>query len=401
MAFWGFLLLVSVLALSGLLIHTQSIPWRDGFGFGLMVILAVVSRLRSIELGKRISFSLSLLLVLPALFIYGYGVAMWLVIFHTLTKNLIEKKKTWDITLFNVAQLTLSVWITGIGFEWAGGTFGQIRMPQDLAALFFAGMLYTTCNLGFVTRMDTLRKGQSWWTALRILSTDGLVNYALLIYLGIVFALFIQAWGIWGTILFYALLSGFAELLQVGIRMDEEQILRKSMEQELLLDPKTGVFNFRYMNQWLTDRDREPTALLFIDIDDFKLFNDHYGHERGDAALKRVAEELAASTRANDKVIRFGGEEFVVILPNMGRQGAQNVAKRIQERLALIPEATLEYPVTVSIGLATYPSDTQDEYELLRMADLAMYQAKSRGKNQSCYWRPDLFKEVASSQDLT
>ena len=143
------------------------------------------------------------------------------------------------------------------------------------------------------------------------------------------------------------------------------------------------MLNYRYLREWLeTEFGSEKLALLFIDIDDFKFFNDNYGHHIGDQALRLVAEILTKNVRTADKVIRFGGEEFVVILNNADGKQAYEVAQRICLRVSELRETEFKYPLTVSIGIALYPDDTDNKHTLLQIADSAMYVAKSRGKKQ-------------------
>ena len=191
-------------------------------------------------------------------------------------------------------------------------------------------------------------------------------------YIGLIFAMFVASYDMWGVLLFGLLLVQLAELLQAGLVIRVERQLRKELEKELILDCKTQVYNFRYLNEWLADPKKEKMAALFIDIDDFKVFNDVYGHAEGDRVLTVLAQTIASCVRSNDKVIRYGGEEFVVLLPGKGRLEAEKVAARIQHNLRKLPYAQWSQPITVSIGIAAYPEDAADKHQLLLMADRAM-----------------------------
>ena len=130
----------------------------------------------------------------------------------------------------------------------------------------------------------------------------------------------------------------------------------------------------------------DPTAVLFIDIDDFKAFNDRHGHAAGDEALITLANLIKSVIRADDAVIRYGGEEFVVLLPNMTRAGAKRVARRIQTSLKNVRFPRRDQSLTVSIGIAACPEDTKDKHHLLGLADQAMYEAKRSGKDCCHSW---------------
>jgi len=129
-------------------------------------------------------------------------------------------------------------------------------------------------------------------------------------------------------------------------------------------------------------------SFLMIDIDDFKSFNDQYGHLVGDTILREVAKVIKANVREIDLVGRFGGEEFSVILTDTPKQGAQFVAERIRETVQNKEiKAYDERPkVTISIGIATCPEDAKGAEELLDKADWSLYRAKKMGKNQVCVY---------------
>ena len=156
------------------------------------------------------------------------------------------------------------------------------------------------------------------------------------------------------------------------------------------VDPVSGVFNRRYLQVRLGEelqrsrRHEIPLALLLIDIDDFKIVNDSYGHLAGDLVLRDVAEILRRSVRVFDVCARFGGEEFVIIMPGSTAESAMRIAERIRERIELYRPADrllASLRITVSIGLAvSEPGSTVSH--LLARADGALYAAKHAGKNR-------------------
>jgi diguanylate cyclase (GGDEF)-like protein len=135
-------------------------------------------------------------------------------------------------------------------------------------------------------------------------------------------------------------------------------------------------------------RYRRVFSLLLLDLDDFKGYNDTYGHLKGDEALKEVARLLLASTRRADIVARFGGEEFVVLLPEINAQGAAVVGEKIRVAAEQYPFAGRGTQpggkMTVTLGLATYPADSEDGLELVDLADRALYLGKQQGGNRVC-----------------
>jgi diguanylate cyclase (GGDEF)-like protein len=167
--------------------------------------------------------------------------------------------------------------------------------------------------------------------------------------------------------------------------------LRTRLERQSIRDGMTGLFNRSFMEVALerelhrAARQSKDLALMMVDIDHFKQFNDTFGHEAGDLVLREVAENLRLGVRSEDIVCRFGGEEFVIILPEISPTSALERAELLRQRiegLALRYHGQPLRQVTVSIGLALSPVNSQGSDDLLRCADRAMYAAKRRGRNR-------------------
>jgi diguanylate cyclase (GGDEF)-like protein len=153
-------------------------------------------------------------------------------------------------------------------------------------------------------------------------------------------------------------------------------------------DPLTGIPNRRALEESLADemrrakRYQRPFSLFFIDIDRFKRVNDQFGHAVGDAALKEFAAVVSRSLRPADVPSRWGGEEFVVLLPETGPESARRAAERLRETMERHSFAfRAGERLTCSIGVSSFPSDAEGARELLKIADEALYEAKRRGRN--------------------
>lgn len=160
--------------------------------------------------------------------------------------------------------------------------------------------------------------------------------------------------------------------------------LRERLRQLSVRDPLTDLYNRRYLDEAArrelarAERQAASVAVLMIDVDHFKRFNDNYGHVAADAALKELAALLQRNTRKEDVVCRYGGEEFVVIL------SGTDLARAAQHAERLRAACHAEGRVTLSIGVALFPCHGRDWSELLARADEALYQAKGAGRNQVC-----------------
>lgn len=167
--------------------------------------------------------------------------------------------------------------------------------------------------------------------------------------------------------------------------------LRATLREQSIRDPLTGLFNRRFMQESLnrellrSRRKNIPLAVVFLDLDHFKQFNDTFGHDAGDAVLRSVAEALRTHYRADDVVCRYGGEEFAVILPESTAEEAAKRSEELQVAVKLLRvrhEGKVLDGITLSMGIAGFPEHASREEELLRLADIALYQSKSRGRDR-------------------
>jgi len=161
-------------------------------------------------------------------------------------------------------------------------------------------------------------------------------------------------------------------------------------------DPLTGLSNRGFIKQVFDEElrrcreERERLAVLILDIDHFKRINDTYGHSTGDEVLRRVSGRVKRAVRRDDWAGRWGGEEFVILLPGEGVDGAMIVADKVSEAIRGRPITDSEVKVTVSIGVAVFPEHGSTAGELVKHADQALYAAKHAGRNRTLVFRPEL-----------
>jgi len=190
-------------------------------------------------------------------------------------------------------------------------------------------------------------------------------------------------------------LIGF--MFDITERKNTEQkliVLQKELEELSFKDALTGVYNRRMFDsvmdvEWANaKRNHQPLSLLMLDIDYFKQYNDFYGHIHGDECLKRVAKELSkVATRSRDFFARFGGEEFIIVLPETDEKAAKMIAERCR---SLIFKAQIQHEkslvsqmLTVSIGVSTIiPTHSDQSIDFIAAVDRQLYQAKEKGRNR-------------------
>lgn len=297
--------------------------------------------------------------------------------------------------------------VTGLGAT----TFAD--MPRDLSTFLrvtAAGVLFLVINFGSVLGAITLTSGHP--TLRTVLTSANPSDYALeaaTISLGLLLAWALTDWP-------------FVMVLIVVVTLVlHRNVLIHQLRENARIDAKTGLLNAA---AWTAAVDTEleratrqaqpqPSGVLVIDLDHFKAINDQYGHLAGDEMLRAVASTLTKEVRSYDLVGRFGGEEFVVLLPGTSQTETLDVAERIRQRISelVIPiplssngngsahpgahpggqtstngsgngSAALFNRLTVSIGIAVFPEHGQDRSDVLHAADMAMYEAKAAGRNR-------------------
>jgi len=185
--------------------------------------------------------------------------------------------------------------------------------------------------------------------------------------------------------------------LTIGKLLSELEEKNRELQELAYYDPLTGLPNRRFFFEHASlifeevKRYEKPLSLLVMDIDHFKKINDTYGHDVGDVVLKTFAGVLRGIVRQSDICARFGGEEFVVLLPNTNLEGAKVLAERIRTTVAknMVEHGSIVIVFTVSIGASQYRKGMQNIDELIKEADIALYRAKEEGRNRVEVFIPD------------
>jgi diguanylate cyclase (GGDEF)-like protein/PAS domain S-box-containing protein len=192
---------------------------------------------------------------------------------------------------------------------------------------------------------------------------------------------------------------------QVGLSIANIR-LREALRAQSVKDPLTGLYNRRYLEETLQREIRRAAraelslGILMLDLDHFKKVNDTYGHDAGDTVLREAGTFLTKSVREEDTVCRFGGEEFVIVLPTASAEAARSRAERIRAKLrelTVLHQGQSLGRITVSIGVAELPVNGTSATELLAAADAALYRAKRNGRDQVVVSEPLAATEIAAA----
>ncbi len=180
----------------------------------------------------------------------------------------------------------------------------------------------------------------------------------------------------------------------LAARLAEIESLQAHLQEQVIRDPLTKLHNRRFLNETIqqeflrAERNAQSISIILLDIDHFKSINDKYGHSAGDACLLKLADILLQSGRRTDITCRYGGEEFIILLPDTPARGARQHAEDLRQKVAravfTIDDRSLQF--TISLGIATFPQDGEHFTELIQRADESLYASKRRGRNRTTAW---------------
>ncbi|MDR2925574.1 MAG: diguanylate cyclase [Azoarcus sp.] len=181
----------------------------------------------------------------------------------------------------------------------------------------------------------------------------------------------------------------------------EVRRLMETLRESSLRDAMTGLSNRRFLEEYIdtltasTRRKQTHISILMLDLDHFKMINDTYGHDAGDSMLKALADVLKAAVRTSDIVIRYGGEEFMIVLQDTSSAYALGVAEKIRASVEAmkIPYSGTALQRTISIGIADFPGDSHTFWQAVKFADVALYRAKETGRNRVVHFTHSMWQD--------
>ena len=287
----------------------------------LLSLAAVFLYLQTIVvcIGERADYSLATASVLPIVFLCGPTPAMIVSALAGIADGVVHKKE-WPRIMFNAAQLPISALMSALAFGFFRDHLGSTGLSL-MVSMAAGALVYILANISLVAPMVSIWRSASWLSTLRMLLSRSLLSTVSSVLIGLVFTLFVKAYGFWGVVGFGVLLINLSGMLKAAVEVSSERARRRELEEVLVIDEMTGALNFRFLNKWLNEPSDDAVTVLFFDIDDFSVFNNEYGRVEGDRVLKMLVETILGSIRPRDSD-RYGGDEFVVLLEGVGAEAA-------------------------------------------------------------------------------
>jgi diguanylate cyclase (GGDEF)-like protein/putative nucleotidyltransferase with HDIG domain len=380
---WSVLILGTLIG--GFAFIGRSINIEQWVTFGALTLFATLSQFLEAEApGRQYYYPHMIFFFAGALLLDPFLFALLILIPHLIEwakERIVDSAhlRAWYIQPFNISVHL----IAGLTSYWLFGVLGSLstsyQTPRSVVAVTLAALGYVTLNHIMVGLALVLARGISWSES-GVLEFENLLTDFIMIYLGYIVAVL---WRINPFLLIPALSP--LVLMYRALMIPE-------LKQQAQTDSKTGLLNARHFAKVFEEelerarRTHQPLAVIMADLDLLRTINNTYGHLAGDVVLAGIGETIRKTLRSNDIAGRFGGEEFTIILPELGPAEAYALAERIRQTIEAMSfdVATSSIPIqaTMSLGIACFPADGDNTTSLTQAADVAVYQAKLNGRNR-------------------
>ncbi|MBI5031467.1 MAG: diguanylate cyclase [Chloroflexi bacterium] len=359
---------------------------------GVLALLSTLSQVyksifksaKKSETEGNISFSLLLIFLSAGVFLLPANFFVLLVLIPHLfewAKARLQKStslRAWYIQPFNIANHICCGLLAQQTYQFINATISnQVSLSRPLAALV-ALVIYLVLNQALTGLAVVLARGSTWKNT-GMLQWSTLIPDFMLLCLGYPFALL------------WTLNPGYSLFVLSPVLLIQRALAVPQLQKEARIDIKTGLWNAVHFSRLFTaemeraTRFARPLSVIMADLDLLRNVNNTYGHLAGDTVLEAIGEVIRKTVREYDIAGRFGGEEFSICLPETECVEAITIAERIRENIAETPITIQTSPtpihVTMSFGIASFPTDAQVANDLIHQADIAVYQAKLKGRN--------------------
>jgi diguanylate cyclase (GGDEF)-like protein len=384
---WVYIGVVYALGLCAVIVSfvTQALLFDNGVAFITLTILATVAQLVDAEVPNHQLYSPHLTFFFASLLVLGLPLFLVMItivhiiewVHKRLTQN--TNLRSWYIQPFNIAVH----YITGTVVFAVGHLLLSVSQTVwstlAVAVVCLMAVIYTFLNHWLVGWALVLARGISWRKS-GIFDRDNLLSDFFLLLIGYTIAV---VWAVNPVLIMVAIVP----LLLIHRALTIPQLIH-----EARTDAKTGLWNMTHFSKLFDDelararRFNHSLALVVADIDYFKKCNDTYGHLAGDSILRQVAQMMQSVSTEYDIVGRFGGEEFMIVVAENGRERAVPLAEQLRQLIATTPFMVSSHPepvhITISLGVSYFPADGLMVERLIEEADKALYKAKATGRNR-------------------
>jgi diguanylate cyclase (GGDEF)-like protein/putative nucleotidyltransferase with HDIG domain len=341
---------------------------------------ATIFDIRPIVLPSSDNLSLVSPLIFTTGLLYGSSTIFWVNVLTALMLFYLSPQK-WVFHIFNCVQFSISgvigFWVYHL-FEHASNSF-----VVNLSAFIGFSVAYFLCNVFFITMYLWLSHAKPYKELIKIFfDRKAILIYFTMMALGLLMAVVVKGEGLLGFIVFFIILWCLSISYRSYYNMFDH--FRSLSEKDEL----TKLFNHRYFQENLENTlvNYEQAALLMIDLDHFKVYNDTFGHPKGDKLLFEVASIITSNIPPSAVACRYGGEEFTVILPDVDTNKAMSIAETIRQAVSKHSFEGMDHMpqkcITVSIGVSTFPEMASSREQLLMLADQALYKSKYSSRNK-------------------
>lgn len=349
----------------------------------MLALFGLISYHLPVALPSGIQMNPGFPLLMATLYCYGVAPSL-LVIVPSMLLHFWTRKHGLANCIFNAGQFTLCLYAANKVGAWMGWVPGVAATDGDLFTIILMILAYDVTNTVFVTGADLFVSKTSFAESfVKNFFTERKSVMAVRGFITLV-----------GTVVSSHLGNMAFVIIFVGVmllrRQNEfqKELLEKTRESQT--DPLTGIYNLRYVREWIDTEfsqlalNNEHCSVIFMDVDRLKHINDRYGHETGNSLLCHLSEVMKDNIRNGDVLARYGGDEFLVLCPKTDTTGGLAVGQRILEaaRFEAIESGDETVKMNVSIGVASWPEHGDTAYDVIRMADKAMYLSKRQGGNE-------------------
>jgi diguanylate cyclase (GGDEF)-like protein/putative nucleotidyltransferase with HDIG domain len=367
-----------------------NMSWGEPWMLAALSLFASLTLIIKVEgTTNRTHYNTSFVIYSFTFILYGPGAAVLVIVLSNLAEW-VWHKYPWYIQSFNIGAYLVAFSITGLLYNWLNPAHTLLDFPGILSALA-AVALFTLINHLMVGIVVWLARGENFTKSGIFDSLPLIIDFTLL-------SMGISAVMLWA-------LSPFAVVLVVlPLYLIYSTLRLPALERQTALDPKTGLFNVKYFEQELEDelkranRFDRPLTVVMGDLDLLRNINNTYGHLAGDEVLIGVANILKEYTREYDKVCRFGGEEFAILIPestpNQVLSHIEAIRNSISTAEFTVPTSVTPIKASMSFGIACRESFSQTATDIIHDADIALYHAKLNGRNRTVIYNDEAYNGI-------